>query len=262
MLVFGVVTAPPALAANEYVPPTDPAHRPIYVQMRDKQVLERFSAFLGIVKLAQPIWFRLAGCDGKLDASFDQARRAVTVCYEYVAELIAQAPKETTADGVTPDEAVVGPLVEAFFSGAFDVVVTDLAIPMLGRRTDAVDQLVAFVLLQLPDQPALSLVRGIVHAYSDDARREAIDQAAIASARALPAQRAFNLRCLAYGAKPSVFAFTVKQQMLPTDRAEWCQEEYNQVGFAVAKLLSPHLDQRLIETYEAKAKAWKPMADR
>ena len=57
-----------------------------------------------------------------------------------------------------------------------------------------------------------------------------------------PAQRFYNLLCIAYGAEADLFADVVKEGYLPKDRAEGCKGEYWQVRKAFQRLISPHID--------------------
>jgi hypothetical protein len=70
----------------------------------------------------------------------------------------------------------------------------------------------------------------------------------------LPAQRFFNLLCIAYGAHPELFADIAKKQFLPPARAEGCADEYEQVAHAVQKLMHPHIDRRQVA--RVKAQKW------
>jgi hypothetical protein len=60
-----------------------------------------------------------------------------------------------------------------------------------------------------------------------------------------PAQRYYNLLCLAYGAEPTVFADVVAKGYLPKERAIGCKREYDQVAYGFRELMAPHMDQQL-----------------
>ena len=66
----------------------------------------------------------------------------------------------------------------------------------------------------------------------------------VASAKehSTPAQRLFNLLCIAYGFDKVLFAEAVEQRWLPKERAEACADEYRQVDFAYRTLIAPHVD--------------------
>jgi hypothetical protein len=57
-----------------------------------------------------------------------------------------------------------------------------------------------------------------------------------------PAQRLYNLLCIAYGSDKEAFADVVKKGYLPPDRAERCEDEFQQVDYAYRTLIAPHVD--------------------
>jgi putative metallopeptidase DUF4344 len=59
----------------------------------------------------------------------------------------------------------------------------------------------------------------------------------------IPAQRFFNVLCIAYGADKKLFADVVEKGYLPKQRAEGCDLEYEQLAFALKKLIGPYIDQ-------------------
>jgi hypothetical protein len=105
-----------ALRANrieiEYSTPKTAAHENIYRLMRARKVLERFKEFLSPLRLPRVLLLRVEGCDGEINAWY--ADDAVTVCYEYLDSILQNAPEQTTPDGVTRMDAVIGPLVDVF----------------------------------------------------------------------------------------------------------------------------------------------------
>ncbi len=70
----------------------------------------------------------------------------------------------------------------------------------------------------------------------------------------MPAQRYFNLLCVAYGSNPKVFADAITVGQLTKDRAEGCEDEYNQIEFAFQTLIGPSIDEKLLK--KVKAKKW------
>jgi hypothetical protein len=62
-----------------------------------------------------------------------------------------------------------------------------------------------------------------------------------------PAQRFYNVLCIAYGADEKLFARAVESGALPKERAEGCAEEYDQVAKAYERLIAPHVDPALAQ---------------
>jgi hypothetical protein len=75
-----------------------------------------------------------------------------------------------------------------------------------------------------------------------DASKPTTRKNPFADERGLPAQRFCNLLCMAYGAGSKLFADLVEKEYLPKERAEGCEGEYEQVKYAVTKLVGPCID--------------------
>ena len=242
-----------------YVPPKDPAHQPIYQRLKDNRALEKLQEFLSPVRLPRPLLMKTEGCDGVSNAWYDEG--AVTICYEYIEEMWRNAPKETTPAGVTPVDAQIGPVFDTclheFAHAIFDI----LKIPLFGREEDAADAFSAFVMLQLGKAEARRLIAGTAYAYAIEAK--AAPPAKLqdfSDEHGTPAQRFYNVLCIAYGADPKFFGDLVEKGYLPKDRSEGCEGEYQQAAFAFEKLIRPHIDQGLAK--KVLQRSWMPDATR
>ena len=67
----------------EYVPPKNPAHRPIYERLKQVRALERLQTLLSPFRLPHPLFLKVSGCDGVSNAWYEEG--FVTVCYEFLA---------------------------------------------------------------------------------------------------------------------------------------------------------------------------------
>jgi len=90
----------------EYVPPTNPAHQPLYEMIKEQHALEKLQQIFAPLKFPMDVTIRTVGCDGHINAWYSQP--VVTICYEYLAEIWRDMPKETTPLGVTPLVAEMG----------------------------------------------------------------------------------------------------------------------------------------------------------
>jgi len=68
---------------------------------------------------------------------------------------------------------------------------------------------------------------------------------AFSSQHGLPAQRYYNLLCMAYGSNPKMFEKMVSLGRLPKERADGCAEEYAMLRFAFGRLIMPYIDQTM-----------------
>lgn len=265
-LILITAVAIPAFSASKtnrvsirYVPPKDPAHQEIYTELKQRGSLEKLQKLLSPVRLPGKLRISLTGCDGEADAFYEDAD--ITICYEYVAELVKNMPQETTPSGIEPIDTVIGPIVEVslheFAHALFDM----LELPVFGREEDAADQVAAYTMLQFGESEARRLIAGTAHAYHMDETK--IDpcrsMADYADEHGTPAQRFFNVLCIAYGADTKLFGDIVSKGFLPKSRAEYCEEEYEQVQDAVDLLIVPHIDLDLAD--ELMGDPWLPESE-
>ena len=253
-----------------YVAPKNPSHEGLYRLLKERRVLERIKGLLSPVRLPRPLLVKTAGCDGDANAFYEDD--SVTVCYEYIDELLRNAPRETTPAGVTRQFAVVGPTIEVFLHELGHAIFDYNEVPVLGREEDAADQLAAYFLLQFDKANTRRIIAGVAHAYevealqpdtvdksSDDARASPAQRffrktKVFANEHELPAQRFYNVLCLAYGADREQFADVVANRWLPKERAEDCADEYKQVVRAMNKLIRPYIDPKLAA--QVRKKRW------
>jgi hypothetical protein len=258
-----LISSPAALAAPKakqvsvsYVPPKNPEHQAIYDGLKERRSLEKLQEFLSPFRLPRTLKISLAGCNGEADAFYGEG--LITICYEYIEELWKRMPVETTVEGIAPIDMVVGPLFDTslheFGHALFDL----FKLPILGREEDAADQVAAYISLQLGKDDARRLIGGTVLAYKSDAERagEAPSLKQFSDEHSLPAQRAYNLLCIAYGADSKEFGGLVSKGYLPAKRAQGCETEYEQIQDAFEKLISPHIDRRLAA--KVLDKSWLP----
>ena len=239
-----------------YVPPKNPAYQQIYTELKQRGSLEKLQKLLNPIRLPRTLRISLTECDGEADAFYEDS--AITICYEYIDELVKNMPQETSPGGVAPIDTVIGPMFEVslheFAHALFDM----LELPVFGREEDAADQVAAYTLLQFGESEARRLIAGTAHAYHMDETK--VDPCRsmedYAGEHGTPAQRFFNVLCIAYGADTKLFGDIVSKGYLPKTRAEFCEEEYEQVQDAVDLLIVPHIDLDLAD--KLMGEAWLP----
>ena len=248
-----------------YEVPENPAHSKIYEDLKENKVLERLQIFLSPFRVVIPVKIVMAGCDGEPEAEYGDGE--ILICYEFVEALVKNMPDKTTPAGIEPTDTVVGPFFDTvlheFSHALFDMFYT----PMFGREEDAADQLAAYLYLQMGEEEARRLILGTAYNYlvietNDEDSAQTPDEFIEDSAEthSLPSQRAYNLLCMAYGANPKLFGELVSNGHLPKHRAEFCEEEFEQVQQAYSDLIEPHVDRDLAN--EIFDKSWLRKADR
>jgi hypothetical protein len=239
-----------------YVPPKDPAHQPIYEQLQKLRFLENLQEFLSPFRLPRMLLVKVEGCDGDANAWYEN--NEITVCYEYVDQLWKTMPAETTAAGVAPVDALVGPLFDTCLHEFAHTIFDMLRVPVLGREEAAADQVSAYIMLHLGKAEARRLIGGVAYAYKTevDAAAAPLGITQFADVHGTPAQRYYDVLCIAYGADAQPFGDFVEKGYLPKERAEDCKDEYRQAAHAYEQLIGPHIDPGLAK--EVFDKSWLP----
>ncbi|GIK81378.1 MAG: hypothetical protein DPW22_07150 [Alphaproteobacteria bacterium] len=253
----GIDSAPrPDRVRITLVPPDNSAHAFIHWQLKSRATLERLAKFFSPLRLPRDVTMTVKGCNGEVDAYYEDA--VITVCYEYLAYIHEQAPAAPrTEEGLRRRDAVVGPTIDLFLHEMAHAVFDLLKIPVFGREEDAADQFSAYLLLHADPEEARALITGtafLSRVESQEAMSKNPELRYFAREHGHPAQRYFNLLCVAYGFDPVQFADAVSQWKLPPERARGCAQEYAQVERAFTVLIVPHLDPVLWE--EVRTRKW------
>jgi Putative metallopeptidase len=231
-----------------YVAPKNPAHQPLYNRLKERRVLERLAQFLSPLRLPYQLTLRVQGCDGEINAWYEDD--IITVCYEYLEFVGSIMPKEPVAGGLKPEDAIIGPTVAVFLHEVGHAVFDMLQIPILGREEDAADQFAAYLQLQINKDEARILILGNAffgQKETHDAMQKVPKLVEFADEHGLPAQRYFNMLCMAYGSDRKLFADAVTQWHLPAERAENCEAQYEQFKRAFDKLIGPYVDRKQLD---------------
>ena len=130
-----------------YEAPKNPAHNPILDLLREKQALEKAAEFYKLFRLPRPLTLMATGCDGEIDAWFDND--AITICYEYLQYVLDTARNPKRPDWVTENAAIVGPVIDLFLHEGGHAIFAYLKIPVLGNEEDAADFVASYVVLNL-----------------------------------------------------------------------------------------------------------------
>ena len=241
-----VPPGPPASMVDvAYAEPTNAVQRPLYERLRKRQVLENLREFLSPLRLPHRLVITMQSCN-RANAFYSRAR--VTICYEYIELIHQRAPKATTPEGVTYEDAVVAGVVSVVLHEVSHAVFDLLQIPILGREEDAADQLAGFIMVQFGKNVARRTIAGKAHLWDHaGSKRPPRTKRAYADVHGTEYQRFYNILCIAYGHDPENFEDYVKKNILPAGRARRCRIEYRKIERAFRTLLLPHIDRAAME---------------
>jgi len=231
----------------EYVAYSNPAHQELYELLKQHQALERLQGIFSPFRLPVDLTLRTIGCNGVANAWYMPG--VISVCYEYVGEIFDNLSKGSTLLDITSTEAVIGQLFYVFAHEMGHAVYDLLKVPVLGTEEDAADYFAAYLMLQFEHDQGRRLIIGAANAYNRYLRSPTVivPLAAFSGSHSPPAQRFFNLVCLAFGSDESatVFRDVIEQGYLPPDRARRCKNEFTKLSFAFRQLILPHIDKEL-----------------
>lgn len=254
VLCFTVTFAFPADAAERfdrisvnYVQPKDPAYHAIYQQLKEVRALERVQELLSPFRLPHRLLLKVTGCDGVSNAWYEE--NEITVCYEFLNDILKNAPEQTLPVGITRHDAILGPAIDVFLHESGHAMFDLLKVPIFGREEDAADTFSAYIMLHFPKEDAHRLILGSAYQYKMDLQDPQVTMpiSKFSNVHGTPAQRFFNVLCIAYGADQKSFADVVEKKYLPKDRADGCVDEYEQAAFAFKTLIDPHIDKARAE---------------
>jgi hypothetical protein len=233
-----------------YVQPKQTAFQPIYERLRARRVLETLRAFLSPLNLPRKFSVKLDQCNA-LTVPYNPKTAAVTICYEYVALIERYAPDGAVFVGngqLTRADALTGAFVELVLHESAHAVFDILQVPIWGREEDAADKVAALLMLNFGTDVAWKTLVGTAWFLSQvGATGIGTDFYYI---RSIEGQRFFNFLCIAYGSDPTTFAFLVRNNNLPKDRAQGCVGaggEYDKLLFAFNKAIMPYVDRKLMD---------------
>jgi hypothetical protein len=229
----------------EYVPPEEAKFEELYKLLKERQVLEQIQMVLSPFKLPRGITLRVKGCKGVRNAWWDDDDYSITTCYEYLQDVVDHAPTETTAAGITRQDAIVGPTAEVFLHEAAHMLFHQYKMPLLGPEEDSADAVAAYTMMQFGNKFARSAIGGVAYMYARKAQEQAktFEKEDLAEEHPLTQARFYTLLCFAYGGQPKEFADVVTKGYLPEWRAKNCDGDYERIQYAVQTLFRPHMDQ-------------------
>lgn len=238
-----------------YVEPKSANHQALYGLLKERHALEKIRDILTPLRLPHRVLLQTRDCDGMSNAFSNED--SIIVCYEFLDSIWKNVPEKTTPSGIAPIDTLIGPFVDVFLHEAGHVVFNALKIPLFGREEDAADQFSTYIMLRFEKAESRRLVLGSAYQYRGDVLSPTVSMAQqkFADEHGTPAQRFYNLLCMAYGADPKLFADLLEKNFLPEERAVGCEREYAQISHAFNALLGPYIDRRLARKLH---KRWLP----
>jgi len=140
-------------------------------------------------------------------------------------------------------EFVAGNVIFAVVHEVGHMLVSELALPVLGHEEDAVDAFAVLSGLRLgnafSDRVLAESARGWFLSVHRD-KKENIETVYY-DEHGLDEQRAYNIVCLMVGSHPEKFAALADRTKLPAERQKTCQRDYSHASWSWEEVLKPHV---------------------
>jgi hypothetical protein len=231
-----------------YEPVTNYLYQGVAERLKARGVLEELRRFMAPLRLPTKLTIKTAQC-GQANAWYE-SESGVTICYEFVSWMERLAPTQNLQDGMTPQDAIVGPFVQVVFHELGHAVFDRLKVPIFGREEDAADEFAGFIMLQFGKDVARRTLPGAAYFWRASAGNWShID---FADEHGNPVQRSYNYLCMAYGGFPDDFKNLIDNGLLPKPRAVLCSREYKQLTVAFDKSIYPYIDQDLLKIVQSR----------
>jgi hypothetical protein len=225
----------------EYLPPKNPEYQSLVDSLKANHGLEKMQEIFSPFRLPGDLNLRITEC-GMANAWYQ--RPTVTICYEYLNDIRKSLPAETTSQGITPTDAVLGQFFYVVAHEMGHAMFDMLNVPLWGRAEDAADQFATLMMLQFGKNSARRLIGGAAFSYKNYVNnpKVVVLLEAFSEVHGAPMQRFYNLLCMAYGADRETFGDLVTNGYLPQARARNCRVEFGEANFAFQQTVRPSVD--------------------
>lgn len=166
----------------------------------------------------------LAEC-GEENAFYVSTEKKILLCYELMGS-IAESFSELELSEEDYQTAVGNSILFVFYHEVGHALIDVLDLPATGKEEDVADQFASLILIE-SGQNNVAL-DGATWFYLEGMKTD-LESLAFWDEHSLDLQRFYNIACLIYGEDPEKYSFLVEQEILPSERADGCQVEYQQI---------------------------------
>lgn len=234
-----------------YIAPRSEPYQAIYERLKALQVLEMLQEFLAPLRLPNKLLVKTDECGGAMEIPY-VPQQPVTICYEYIREIEANALRApdsgTAADELTKQGIIVGTFINLVLDQVAHAVFDMLQIPIWGRENDAADNVTALIMVEFRADLTWTMIGGTSWFLAE---RGFTGDDFSKVQRGTEAQRYFNYTCIAFGSNPGKFKFLVEDGSLPQGFAQSCPGLYRKLRRSFIQTMLPHIDQELLKQVRA-----------
>lgn len=212
----------------------DPGSVRMRAWLEQTHVLPMFAMGLSRwIRMPRPVTLRAAEC-ATSDVRWVPEQAAVEICYRMGMRIQGRL---TVADSTR--NAFRGALSFLILHGVAHAVVDEMDLPTANGEEQAVDEVMALMMVPQGDQAATAVLQAIQTLQRADPTWNDWEWA---RTHQLTPARVENIACIAYGANPPVFRHYRESGLIPPARAGGCAAAYNRVYNGLGRRLQRHMN--------------------
>jgi Putative metallopeptidase len=149
-----------------YIPPSNSALQAQYDVLKERRALEQIQEILSPFRWPQELTIKTAEC-GVVNSWYkrENLQPTVTICYEFLKNILESLPNETTPEGITAADAAVGQFLWVAFHEVGHAAFDMFDVPIFGSVEDAADNFATYIILQFGENQARRLIVGAAWAW-------------------------------------------------------------------------------------------------
>jgi hypothetical protein len=186
----------------------------------------------GWVRMPRPVALHAVECTTS-DVRWVPEQASVEVCYGLLPRLTDVLAADSVAGALTPS------FYYLVMHGAAHAVVDELNLPTPGGEEQAVDEVMALILVAQGGPMGSALLSGMQTLQRADAGWAEWEHA---QAHQLTAERLDAIACIAFGANPSRFPEYRQRDLVPAGRTAACEAAYQRVASGLGQRLARQMN--------------------
>lgn len=204
----------------------------LYREYKDNRFMENIIGDIAtIVQIPEWLTIKYDSC-GEENAFYSSENHMITLCYElidYYKKQINENP-ESFWSGALEDL-----LTETMYHEFWHAIIDMYDLPITWKEEDVADQVSALLLIWERDSATIHAA----NSYYISAINDTSDKSDLPywDEHSLDLQRYYNIICWVYGSDTEYYSDFVTDSILPSDRAEICEWEYQKMSDSLTRLL-------------------------
>jgi hypothetical protein len=229
----------------------------LQTRLQQRQVLQELAQFLSPLRLPRNLEIRTQDCGA-------QHRPYVTggpvaICYELINQIEQTAAKIAPQNQTEQQRVLMGSFIEIALHETAHAIFDILQVPIWGRAEDAADRLAALIMVEFGEDMERTAIIGTVELFEYSANTgKTWTGSDFADTGSPDAQRYYNYLCIGAAADPLNFGNWMdaewvdkSKSIIPKDRADDCDHEYQQIRKAFNLRIMPYVDADAVTAVKA-----------